>query len=108
MKQYIFYKKENIYIKLDMKNVLFVMAEGDYVSLSLKNEKAVLLRDNLKRIEEQLPSDTFFRTHRSWLVNLAEITTIDTKGEWLQVAKQKIPISRTRRDDFFEKISKLG
>lgn len=108
MTKSIFCKKGNIYIKMDTDDICFAVAEGDYVSLILKNKETILLRTSLTKMEESINSDSFFRTHRSWLININEVDILDFKGEWAQIASVKIPISRTRRSDFFKKISRIG
>lgn len=108
MSKHIYYKKENIYHGIVANDILYIMAEGDYISLFLKNNKKVLLRDSLTQVEKNINSSVFFRSHRSWLVNLEEIKHFDAKGEWLQINEKKIPISRSRRKSFFEKIPMLG
>ena len=57
---------------VDSEQVVYGKAAGDYVDLYLEDDKHLLFSGNLKELEEQLPT-SFFRVHRSYLVNLAKI-----------------------------------
>ena len=93
----IFCKKGDLYIKIDRDNICYAVVEGDYISITLKNKETIQLRDSLTQMEKSINSDCFFRTHRSWLVNLDRVDCLDSKGEWLEIEGKKIPVSRSRR-----------
>lgn len=91
-----------------LSEIFYLKAEGDYVFLNLKNGEKILLRDTLVSIEQTIESSLFFRIHRSFLINLYEIETINLKDRWAQVGGERIPISRKQYSLFLEKIKKLG
>ncbi|MFT3935396.1 MAG: LytTR family DNA-binding domain-containing protein [Chitinophagaceae bacterium] len=54
-------------------------ASGGYTKLNLLHKKNVLISQHLKELEQQLPTNIFFRVHHSFLINLNCIKTY-TKG----------------------------
>jgi two-component system LytT family response regulator len=55
--------------------ISFISARGNYVYLHVGQEE-LLVREQMQRLEEQLPPDRFFRIHRSFIVRLDEIETL--------------------------------
>ncbi|MBL7083593.1 MAG: LytTR family transcriptional regulator DNA-binding domain-containing protein [Candidatus Aminicenantes bacterium] len=89
------------------RDLLFISSEGNYVEIFLKNEKikSVLLRNSLRRIEEQLENyPFFFRCHRAYIVNIKKIikATGNAQGFKLTLKEidQKIPVARRYTKEF--------
>lgn len=59
--------------------VIFCKAAGDYVEITLTDHQQRLFTGSLKELEETLPK-TFLRVHRSYLVNVAFIRSLNTKS----------------------------
>lgn len=78
----------------------YIEAEGDYVRLHMGAE-AHLLRDTMKRLEEQLDPAKFARTHRSTIVNLDRIKELHPyfHGDYIVLMKDgtELKLSRSRR-----------
>jgi DNA-binding LytR/AlgR family response regulator len=80
----------------------YIESIKDYIKIYLTSRsKPVLTRMSLKAIEAKLPFGTFIRTHKSFLVAIAKITTI--KRDFVCIGKTEIPVSET----FRENISKV-
>lgn len=80
--------------------ISFCKAAGDYVEIFLTNKRQSLFSGTLKSLEELLPS-TFLKVHRSYIVNLDEVTSIASPqkgaaGSGILVLKagNEIPVSR--------------
>ena len=54
----------------------FIEADGDYVKLHTDNQ-AYLKEKTMKYFEENLPSQQFIRIHRSYIVNVNEVSKIE-------------------------------
>ena len=74
-------------------------AAGDYVEFHLKNSKEKLYSGSIKQLEEVLPL-VFLKVHRSYLVNLTEVTALSAstqdgrKGAHLVLTNsQEVPVS---------------
>ncbi len=77
-KEYLFVKADHQLKKVNYKDIIYFEGLKDYIKLYLKSSgKPVIFHATLKSIEEKLPSDIFMRTHRSYIVNLENIQTIE-------------------------------
>jgi len=59
--------------------VVFCKAAGDYVEMNLKDQQQRLFTGSLKELESTLPN-TFLRVHRSYLVNVEFIRSLNSKS----------------------------
>lgn len=101
-------------LTLNLPDLLFIEADDNYSTVVWKNGHGVekkLLRINLKNIESQLNNTFTIRCHRSYIVNVHAITTINgnTNGYKLQIRDSdfSIPVSRQKGRELMEKISQL-
>lgn len=58
------------YTMLKVADIIYCKADGSYTEIHLLNGKIVTTSKLLKSIEELLPSQTFYRIHKSYVVNL--------------------------------------
>ncbi|WP_075601887.1 LytR/AlgR family response regulator transcription factor [Saccharicrinis aurantiacus] len=93
---FIFLKKQNAYVKVRLDDILWLEAEGNYTTIYTKDD-SFIYSVVLHKIEEQLPKDLFKRIHRSFVVNIKNVTGI--KGNMLIIGDKQIPVSKTNRDD---------
>jgi DNA-binding LytR/AlgR family response regulator len=73
--EFIFIRDSNVVRRLKLDNILFAEAMGDYVKLYTP-EKFYAVHTTLKAVEERLPAAKFVRVHRSYIVSLNRIDTI--------------------------------
>lgn len=100
---FIFVKDGTKLVKVKLNEVLYVEGLKDYVIIHTSQQKIVSLQ-RLKSLEEQLPSNQFFRVHHSYIINLQAIETVH-KGE-VQIGDSLIPISESYRKTFKEFIDR--
>ncbi len=75
---YLFVKSEYKLVKIILKDVLYFEGLKDYVKIHLATQdKPVLSLMSLKSLEESLPTGQFMRVHRSYIVNLEKIDSIE-------------------------------
>ena len=75
---YIFVKSDYKQVKIMLSDVLYFEGLKDYVKIHLIGHTwPVLSLISLKHLEEQLPSETFMRLHRSYIVNLNKIEAVE-------------------------------
>ncbi len=81
-----------------VQDVMYIEAYDDYVKLFTK-DTYYLKKKTMNYYEEVLDSSKFFRTHRSFIINLQELTRIEPleKNTYVALLKngKKIPLSRT-------------
>jgi DNA-binding LytR/AlgR family response regulator len=78
---------------------MYIEGMKDYVKIFLNNETAPVLSINsLKTLEGKLPSSQFMRVHRSFIVNLDRINTIERSR--IVFGKVYIPVSDQYKEAF--------
>ena len=102
----IFIKKGSALVKLKIKDIIYVEALENYVTLNTKNEKFTI-HFTMKAIEYQLPSVTFIRVHRSFIVNINLIKIIKENSLNLIIGNEvrDIPIGNSYRDPLLNRIN---
>ncbi len=92
----IFVKSDYKVVQLPIDEILFIEGLKDYVKFYLgHDQRSVMSLMSMKSIESYLPPDTFMRVHRSYIVNLHHMRTID-RGR-IVFGPHLIPIGETYR-----------
>jgi two-component system LytT family response regulator len=93
---------------VDVANILYLGADGSYTHVVTAQNK-LLVSKKLGEFEDLEQHPDFFRTHRSFLVNLRQLDRYvrDDGGYLLMRNGDKIVLSRNRKDDFFDAIRYL-
>lgn len=74
---------------LDLKDIAMVMRENRATIVLMKDGTRYTVSDGMADLDERLPDDLFFRTHKSYIVNLNLIDSIAPYGRWTYVVKLK-------------------
>lgn len=103
--EYIFLKVEYQLVKVMLKDIAYVEAYKDYVKAHLISKPNPLLSlTSLKSMEELLPSNSFMRVHRSFIVSLDHIESVSKNV--IQIGKQHIAVGDNYKEQFLEFLSK--
>lgn len=89
-------------VRVPLDEILFVEGMKDYVQIRLEDGQTIVPKMNLKAMEEQLPADRFFRVHRSYIVQVSKVRTIERNCVLL--GKTRIPVSDIFRYEFYRRI----
>lgn len=100
----LFLKKNNHFERVPIKEVLFLEADSNYTTIHTQCGR-FLYSMVLKKIETQLPADLFIRIHRSYIVNINNITGFE--GNLLYIKTKKLPVSRSHHDEVFNLFRKI-
>jgi len=96
LKESFFYKKDYLYKRVFLKDILYVKSEGSYCEVLIdSDEYSIVLSVNLKRLLERIDYIYLFRVHHSYAVNLDKIQTISRQE--LILGNVKVPIGKTYR-----------
>lgn len=68
-------KKDGMIELIRYRNILYLQAVGNFTDIFLKDGRTERIRRTMDSILSELNSD-FFRSHRSFIINLAEVTKI--------------------------------
>lgn len=97
--EYIFVKTDKQLKRIILKDILFLESMENYVIIHTPTSKEVIYT-TLKQILDSLANGKFIQIHRSYIVNIEQISAID--GNLLSVGIHKIPIARNYREKLFE------
>lgn len=99
--EFLFLKSEYKIRRINFNDILYIEGLKDYIKVFVKNEdKPILSISTLKMVESKLPTKDFMRVHRSFIVNLNKIETIERSR--IVFGKEYIPISEQYKDSFQE------
>jgi DNA-binding LytR/AlgR family response regulator len=73
---FIFVKTEYKLVKINIEDILYVEGMQNYVAIYTLNEKIVSLQ-NIKKTEEQLSKKKFVRIHKSYIVAIKKIDSVE-------------------------------
>jgi DNA-binding LytR/AlgR family response regulator len=94
--EYIFVNADYSMVKITLTDIVYIEGLKDYISFHLKSAKHPLVtRMPMKTIEEQLPSSTFIRIHKSYIVSISFITAIRKSSIFID--SLELPLSDTYR-----------
>ncbi|SEM29414.1 two component transcriptional regulator, LytTR family [bacterium A37T11] len=99
---FIFVKTEHKIQRVDLDNILYIEGLKDYISIFTVTERVITLQ-NMKRMEDTLPENRFVRVHKSYIVAMDKIASIE-RGR-IFISDKVIPIGDTYRDDFFRRVN---
>lgn len=94
---FIFVKTEYKLQKVMLKSILYVEGMKDYLRIHTV-EKPLMTLMSFQQLQELLPPDQFVRVHKSYLIAIDKIDTIERKSVVIQ--KKLIPISDTYYEGF--------
>ena len=74
---------------IDIPQIAMVMRENRATILLMQDGTRYVVGDGMAELDERLPDELFFRTHKSYIVNLNLIESIAPYGRWTYVVKLK-------------------
>lgn len=98
---FIFIKSDSKIIKVNLTEILFIEGLKDYISIQTTKEKLITLQ-NLKTLEQHLSAHQFIRVHKSYIVALNKIDTIEKNR--IFIGTTAIPVGETYKDVFLKRI----
>lgn len=98
---YFFIKCESRYEKIWYDEILYVQALQNYVTIHTSKGKYITLL-TLKALEEKLDPQGFIRVHKSYVVSISKIDSIDNSE--INIRSIRIPVSRNYLPDVIERV----
>jgi len=100
---FMFVRAEYENVKINFADILYIEGLKDYVKIYTSDNKYTLTLISLIKLENLLSSKGFARIHRSYIINIKHVKSIQ-KNKVL-IAEKRIPISESYKTSFFEKIN---
>lgn len=88
----LFVKGDKKHHQIDIRKLLYVEASGNYIKLFME-EGMIEVHEKISEFEKLLPENSFLRVHRSFIVAVSKIDTI--QGNLINIKEQDVPIGQT-------------
>jgi two-component system LytT family response regulator len=85
-----------------------IVADGNYCKIFRDNEEPLYVSRTIGSIEENLPKDHFFRTHRSCIANLNFINEIDKEKNIIHLSGLEVPLASANFKTLIAELTKLA
>lgn len=92
-KKAIVVKSASHYHRLVLKELVYVESKREYVDFVLRDQSVITCRLTMHEVLEILPEDQFIRIHRSFIVNISEIRSVNAQNVLLE--NGELPIGRS-------------
>ena len=92
--EFLFVRDSNITRRLKLDDIFYAEAMGDYVKFYTR-EKMFAIHGTMKSAEERLPKDNFIRVHRSFIIAVDKIDTLQDGG--IMINGKFIPVADAYR-----------
>lgn len=97
----LFVKDKYRYSKVNVDDILWIKSDGNYLEIHTE-KKCEIIRGTMDFITNSLDDKKFFRTHKSYIVNLDYISKIETN--LVTVLSKDIPISKKYHEKLINKL----
>lgn len=97
----LFIKDKFKYTKLIIADILWIKSDGNYLEIHTTN-KDEIIRATLSNFIERLNNHNFFRTHKSYIVNLDYLQKFENST--VTIGEAKIPISKNYMDELIKRL----
>lgn len=101
-KEYMFVKTEYRMERVNFSDILFIEGKGAYLRIITQKTKVMTLQ-SFQHMENQLPADNFVRIHKSFIVALNKIESIERNR--IRIGSELIPIGLSYRERFIKMIN---
>lgn len=102
-KDYFFVKSGKQLKKINMQELLFIESMENYVIIHTLDTREIVYT-TMKQMLNSLPEKLFLQVHRSFVVNIQHIRSVE--GNHLFIGKKQIPISRSCKEKVIKEISR--
>tara|TARA_R110002049_G_scaffold97183_2_gene237087 strand:+ start:1120 stop:1827 length:708 start_codon:yes stop_codon:yes gene_type:complete len=100
--QFIFVKSEYENLKINLCDIKYIESLKDYIKIYTDKDKPILTLSSLKSFEEKLGRSNFIRVHKSYIVSLKHIYSVQRNR--IIIDDKWIPIGLNYKEDFIKKI----
>ncbi len=93
-------------LNIKLENILYIEGLKDYIKIyTSKNAKPIVTLNSLKKLQQKLPSNRFSRVHKSYIIGLEHIKSIN-KSQVI-INDKYIPIGESFKNIFISKMEDL-
>lgn len=100
-KDYIFLKTEYRMVRVNLCDILFVEGKGAYLHVITDTARIMTLL-SFKEIEALLPSGKFMRIHKSYLIAINKIDSIERNV--VRIGNMRMPVGKSYLKEFYQRL----
>lgn len=100
----LFIKVDRLFVKVKFVDILWLQADHNYIKIFSTNGR-YMVRMSFKELLTKLPSERFFRTHKSYYVNVDKLEAVNST--YVLINEQEIPLSRNYKDDLLNRLNRV-
>ncbi|MFC5624747.1 LytR/AlgR family response regulator transcription factor [Algoriphagus winogradskyi] len=101
---FLFVRQDRKMEKVNFADILYIESFADYIKIHLTDRVSVV-RESLSNFEKKLPENQFIRFHRSFIGNIAAITSYT--HEFLEIDGKALTISRSYKEDVLKRLQQF-
>lgn len=91
---YLTIRADRKHYKINYDNLIYIEGQKAYVTFHTSNKKITALA-SLKELEEKLPEKKFIRIHKSYIVSIKHIDSLE--GNLIEINKNQLPVGKSYR-----------
>lgn len=95
------------YQVISLSDLMYCMSDKGYTTFFLQNGNSFLSSRPLKKFENKLPNNQFYRVHKSFFVNMDYVDKYDRKGYILLRGGAEVPVSSRRKEEFLSRFLQM-
>ncbi len=96
---FLFIKSDKKTLKVKFSDIDYIEGLGDYIKLHLSDQR-IVTNLTMKKIIELLPGNLFYRIHKSFIISLDKIESVE--GNMVKINNTKLPVGNSYRQDFMQ------
>ncbi|WP_161887634.1 LytR/AlgR family response regulator transcription factor [Pontibacter russatus] len=99
VQDFMFVKADYKTIRVDFRDILWIEGLKDYIIIQTKDQKIITLL-SMNKMMEKLQDSKFLRVHRSFIVSLQKIDSIEKSR--IRIGNKEIPIGEVYKEQFLK------
>lgn len=103
-KNYFFIKADGKLVKVNYADIRYIEGMKDYLKIHMVHQ-SIVTHHTMKAMEEQLPSGKFMRVHKSYIIALNAIKSIDGNIIHLDMDKAEIPLGNSFKEALLDVVA---
>ena len=88
---FLYFRVDRRMVKVFLDDILFVESLKDYIKI-VTNSRIIVTKQPISSLEELLPTDSFIRIHRSYIISVSKIDSFN--AESVEIRKTELPVGR--------------
>lgn len=100
---FVLFKADFNMVRINIDEILFIEGLKDYIKIFVSTrKKPVVVRNSLKKIQQALPTSLFIRIHKSYIISMRHLSSVNKSQ--IKIGESIIPIGESYKSQFFSKI----